>query len=288
MTGSKAPLGLAMAFFSAGLYALTSIGAALAYGEGINPATFIWLRFGVSSLVLALAALALRKSFRIPRRGLLPLLGTGLGTLGMSNGYLTSIAFIPVSLAVMIFYTFPLLVGITEALLHRKAPSPLALACYLVAFGGLALSLGPSFETLDWRGIALAGLASLSGVVALLSSRKLAALAEPLSVAALANVISLLCMTLLLPFIGTLAWPITAVGWLLVAGACSFFFTAFALSIFAVRHASAGAVAMMYNFEPALTVIISLLFLGAALSVWQLLGVALVLGALFASSLRRA
>lgn len=288
MTGSTAPLGLTLAFISAGLYALTSIGAALAYGEGTNPHTFIWLRFGVAALILTLVALALGRSFRVPRRGLLALLGTGIGTLGMSNGYLTSIAFIPVSLAVLIFYTFPLLVGLAEALLQRRVPSPLALACYLVAFGGLALSLGPSFESLDWRGIALAGLASLSGVLTMLSSRRLAALAEPLPIAALASLVSLVSMSLLLPLIGPFAWPASSTGWLLVAGACACFFTAFALAILAVRYAPAGPVAMMYNFEPALTVIISLLFLGAQLSSWQLLGVALVLGALFASSLRRA
>lgn len=275
-------LGLACALASAALYAATTVAAALSYDEGTNPATLILIRFAFSAAALALAARLLRRRLAIPRHQWPTFLGTGFGVMGMTQGYLTSVAFIPIELAVIIFYSFPLLVGLAEAVQQRRRMAPLGLLCYLGAFGGLFLALGPSFDTLDWRGVALAALAAVSGVVTFLCSRRLAQSVEPLAVACWVNLLGILVGGLVLLLLGRFALPAAAAGWLALAVACAAFVAAFALQVLSLRFAAAGPVAMMYNFEPALTVLVAWLLLGASLAPAQGLGIALILGALFA------
>ena len=275
--------GLALAFLSAGLYAVGTVCAALTYDAGARPSTIVWLRFLFAAVALALLSRAMGRPLRVARRHWRGLLGTALGLLGITNGYLTSVAYIPIELAVLIFYTFPLLVGTAEALMEGRRIGLFAVLCYLLAFGGLALSLGPSFADLDWRGIALASLASASSVLALLASRAVAREAEPLAVACLANVFGFAAMSVFVPFATGIALPSGLYGWSTMTIACTVFIGAFALQIVSVRFAGAGPVAMMYNFEPALTVLIAWTFLGAMFEVTEALGVALILIALFAA-----
>ena len=79
----------------------------------------------------------------------------------MSAGYLGAIAYIPVSLAALIFYTFPFYVAILASLTGREPMTRIKAAALVVAFAGLVLALGPSFDDLNWRGVACALAAAL-------------------------------------------------------------------------------------------------------------------------------
>jgi drug/metabolite transporter (DMT)-like permease len=83
-------------------------------------------------------------------------------------GYMASIAYIPVSLAALLFFTFPLLVGVFAAIAGQERMTILKTVALVVAFAGLALALGPSWASLDWRGVALALTASVVGALAYL------------------------------------------------------------------------------------------------------------------------
>lgn len=284
---STAVLGLLCALLSATLYAIATLSAALAYDAGSNPATVIWIRFLFSSLTLFLVALALHRPLRPARRDWVPLLGVALGAFGTTNGYLTSVAFIPVSLAVLIFYTFPLVVGIAEPLLQRRPVGARMLLCSVVAFCGLALALGPSFDTLDWRGILLATVASGSALIAFLATGRLSQQADSIGSSALTLAACFLGMCLILPLTSSFSVPTGTVGWLGLSAAAGLFMGAYFLQLLALRLAPAGPVALIYNVEPALTVVLAWLILSTTLTPVQALGVALVIAALVAASLRR-
>lgn len=277
-------LGLGCALLAATLYAVATLSAALAYDGGSNPATVIWVRFLFSSVTLFLVALALKRPLRPARRDWPALLGIALGAFGTTNGYLTSVAFIPVSLAVLIFYTFPLLVGIAQPLIDRRPIGARMLACAVLAFVGLALALGPSFETLDWRGIVLAGVASVSGLVAFLTTRRLSPQADSIGSSAITLALCFLAMCLLLPLTSSLALPSGTVGWLGLAAAAVLFMVAYFLQLMSLRLAPPGPVALIFNVEPALTVVLAWLILSTTLSLLQALGVTLVVAALVAAA----
>jgi len=114
-------------------------------------------------LVLALLMAAPRRiSLHVVPRERAALLALGLVSALVSIAYVSSIAFIPVGVAAMVFYTFPLVILISSPFVERvKLSGLLWLACGLT-FGGITLAIGPSCTQLDWRGLVLAGCASLA------------------------------------------------------------------------------------------------------------------------------
>jgi drug/metabolite transporter (DMT)-like permease len=88
-------------------------------------------------------------------------LALGLASALVGICYVSSIAFIPVGLAAMTFYTFPLVILVLSPLVeHVRLSGMIWIACALTV-GGIGLAIGPSFSGLDWRGFVLAGGASL-------------------------------------------------------------------------------------------------------------------------------
>src|SRR5690349_11701666 len=74
----------------------------ISYDTGATPLTVVTLRTGAFVLVALAMLLARRQKLRLSRHGLINSLWLSLTAYGMSVGYLSSVAFIPVSLAVLI------------------------------------------------------------------------------------------------------------------------------------------------------------------------------------------
>ncbi len=74
---------------------------------------------------------------------------------------LGAFAYMPVSLVVLIFYTFPLLTGLFASLLDRRWPRGIEIVRIVVAFFGLALALDVSLGSLHPIGLGLSVLAAL-------------------------------------------------------------------------------------------------------------------------------
>jgi len=79
--------------------------------------------------------------------------------------YILSVAYIPVTIAAVIFYTFPILVVLATPFVENKVMQPMMLVVAVVAFTGIVIVLGPDQQGLDPVGLILAGCASLSASV---------------------------------------------------------------------------------------------------------------------------
>lgn len=278
-------LGVAAAFAAASVYAATTVLAALTYRAGGNPQTLLTCRFLVTLLAVGLTAAALGRSFRVPRALWPAILIGGFGLMAMSTGYVASVDFIPVSLAALLFYVFPLLVVTTTALVDRQPLRPQTLLAYLLAFVGLALALGPSFEALDWRGIALALGGAAAAAVMFLGTRRLTRTLDATVATTLLSLVAGGFALALLFATGGPRFPTSDAGHWMLAAVCLAFVLALVLHVEAIRSAGPARVAMIFNFEPAVTVLIAALWLGEGLGWVQLAGVGLVLAALVFASL---
>lgn len=212
-----------------------------------------------------------------------------LATTGVSLGYLGSVFFIPVSLAAIIFYTFPLVVAGANALIERRLPTAGESGLFLLAFVGLALAIGPSFQTLDWRGIALAGLASASSATLfIVAARKLGHLND-LAVSFQINLFGggliALGAWILLP--DMLVMPGNARGIGLIGAICLAYLVGVTTLFTAVKQAGPARTALFFNIEPLVSIALAFLLLGERLSGPQLLGGACVITALMLGSLQQ-
>ena len=122
-------------------FSLITTFSRLAYDAGANPLTLVEARAAAFVIVIGGFQLIARRSFALPRRTLIATFPMSVGIMVMSIGYLSSVYFIKVSLAVVILYSFPLLVGLLAAVSERERIAlPKALAM-LVAFGGLVMAV---------------------------------------------------------------------------------------------------------------------------------------------------
>lgn len=282
---APARLGIALALFSAVGYGTMITATRLAYDAGSNPLTLIVARAAVPGAILALIMLARRQSFALAPGAFRPVAGVALSQLGITIGYLGAVAYIPVSLAALVFYAYPVLVAGLLPLLGRGRVHWTAALAFLAAFAGLGLTLAPSFTTLDPLGLALAFCATLSGTLLVLAADRLPPGQDMLAVGLYMNLTALAAVGPYTLLTGGLAAPAHAGGWGAMAYVCLGFFLAFLAMIGAVRHAGPLRTALVFNVEPLVAIASAVLLLGERLGAGQALGVGLVIAAVVVATL---
>ena len=199
--------------------------------------------------------------------------------------------FIPVGLAVTIFFTFPVIIMLAAPLVERRPPGLLHIAIALFAFGGLALALWSGAHDLDWRGIVLAALASVFCAVQFFSGR---ALAAHLPAAAFVSLVHLAVwpgslFAALYVGGGKIAiFPgggANHAGLAYMAGIGAIYVIAYFMHMLSLRLAPASTVAPFYNVEPMVATLLAIALLGETLTPLHIAGGMMMLAALIAASI---
>jgi drug/metabolite transporter (DMT)-like permease len=282
----SARLGLTFAVLSAFCYGGNVVGARIVAEIGLSGAVIVAWRTLLMLAALALLAMLLRAPLGIAPglRGPMVLLGATSAIVG--TAYLSSVAFLPVSVAVVIFYTFPILVVLAEPLVMGGRFGLPRLALAAIAFAGVALVVGPSAEGLDWRGVALAGLASLGAAVQFFAARRCASVPTVAKLFWINVIVAPVVTAIVLATGGFPAFSLAGeapIAFLVAIGA---FFFGFVLQFAALSRISASAAALAFCLEPVAAAGFAALVLGERMAGLQYLGVALVLGAVAANVLR--
>lgn len=272
--------GICITMISAISFGMIAPFAVLSYAGGSNAITFGISRALAMSAVGILLVLLFKSDWRIPQAARTSVVLVVLGQSGLSIGILGAVQFIPVSLAILIMYIYPALVLIIEAIMLReKLSGTLATTC-LLAFTGLAIVLGPSFSSLDWRGIVLGLVACISTTILMLAMRSARLHINQVPLMLWGNVGSVVLLILFVPLFGGIAFPNTQPGWIAFSSGSMVFVLAFACYAISIRYISAGRAAMIYNLEPLTAIAAAALILGETLLPLQLFGATLVIVAI--------
>ena len=273
-------LGSLVALVSAALFALNVALSRMVYDHGGNIHALNLTRSLIFMVCLALWLRAEGRPLGLPRGPRLASLGLGLLLCFEMYSLLGAIIFMPVGLAVLGMYSYPLLIAAWSWMRGGDKPSAPALIALVTAFAGLALALGASADGLDWRGVGLAFAAALGMVGLLLIGERVMAERDNrvvmLHMTAMASgVIVVLSVSLV-----ELAWPLGAVGWWAFAGS-SLFYVLATFSLFtALKMIGPLRTAVLDNSAPVWAVILAYWLLGEAMPVTQITGAALVVAAL--------
>lgn len=276
--------GLLLGFLSAGIFGFVTPLARFSYEFGVNPATAALFRLGLSALVTSLLVLALRRRIRLPRAGILPVLGMTITLSATVLCYLSAVAFIPVSLAVLIFYTYPLLVAVYTSLVQRVVLGVPRAAAFVVAFSGLAVAIGPSFEVLDDVGVLLAAAAAMLLAGLFLFSERALRHVDVIAVTFYSNVGSVPVMIGGVFLLGGLELPTANVGWVALVGSGLCYALGIFLNFAAINFAGPARTAIVFNLEPVVAMMVAAVLLDERLSLVQYAGGALIIGALVLAS----
>jgi drug/metabolite transporter (DMT)-like permease len=287
---NRAGLGIACALGAASLYGMVPNFARAAFVNGVPAIESTLFRTFVISIVFAIIAVVHNERLTVPKAAIPSFAGQAIATFLVSSAYLASIQFIPVGLTVIIFFLFPVLIMLLAPVVEGRNPGLSRIAVALVAFCGLAVAIGPSFEDLDIRGILLAAVAAAGATLQFFSGRSISRYMPPAVFGSLVHMIILppiLVIALIAGSGSLLILPggsATGLGLLFMSGVAAVYVVAYMVHMLSLRFAAASTVAPFFNLEPVVTTAIAATVLGERLELNQYAGGGLVLAALLASA----
>jgi len=271
--------GLIIVTLAALLVSLSSIFSRFAYDAGANPQTMILFRFLLFCLLLLLIKPKSKNPIVLTKQTKLAAIIAGcFFTLG-SGSLLASIYFLPVSLAVVIFYTYPILTMAGEKVLDRQRPKPVEVFCFFLAFLGLILALNIQIDqTINPIGLVFGIMAALGmSICYLISDRKIKGIPPEQSTLYLAGT-GLVLISLFTIFTQSFnIGEINALNLFFVFLASISFAIAFFLMFKGINRIGAVNTAMILNLEPIFTIGLAFIILHEVLSTIQLIGAVCVL-----------
>ncbi|MBX9778310.1 MAG: DMT family transporter [Xanthobacteraceae bacterium] len=242
------------------------------------PLLLLWLALGagIGSRPVPLAAPALRLSLFI-----------GLLFAGNVFFLFKAIELMEVPLAILTYFTYPLLTGLAAAAFGIERLGVAGLAAALAAFAGLALMIGAHPTGVALAGIAFALVSSSTRVVILLLTRARLQGAD----SRLITLWSLAAATAVFAAAALATWnwqpPVTGVGWFALIGSSVAMAIAILMIFISTARIGPFRTALFMNLEPLLATIGSAIVLGEVITGVQAMGGAVMIAALVAFQMRR-
>ena len=260
-------------------FTISMLFANMAFNDGVDLNTSNAMRYGVATVLLIIYQKTRTKKIRLLPRERYISLALGIPVFMMGVGYLGATQYIPISLAVLIFYTCPFFVAIISRFTENEPITITRLTAIILAFIGLSLALKVqttgSFQILGimYAMVAAIGFASFVTVSSLIlkTADRQAVLLQSLAAGTILFLLFFL-LTNGVEIVGTRA------GWLKVSG--SGIVVAFAYIAFFAGMKIIGPVkaTIIMNIEPVLTICLAAILLGERLSNIQLFGAVMVIG----------
>ena len=272
--------GTLLALLAAFCYALNSNFAAVSYAHGADPLSVLTTRVLVGAIGLYVVLKLTKVPLSLSREDIIGAAGLGVLLTIASFLILSSFQFIPVALAILIFYLFPLLTIIGSWILSDERLSLVYIGVLIFALLGLALALNVGGDNLDPKGMALALGGAFFVTLLLLFNGKLVkgrdsrpfTLVILFSSAVIFIIADLIAYQFLLPD--------SAFGMAAFFGVAVSYSFAIILMFSALSMIGPVRVSLFLNFEPVATIILGFFILGQALTALQLFGAAIVIAAI--------
>lgn len=264
-------------------FALTNSMAGLAYAGGSDPLAVATVRAIVPAIVLAVVLWATGVRLSLPRHDAGAAIILGLLTVVYTFALLSAIDILSVSLAVLIFFLFPLFTSLIVAVMGWEKLSATTIVAAIIAFGGLALTLGVETGGLSIIGVAY-GLVSALGlaVVSAVSSRVIrSGDSRPVTLYIVTTAAVVFIVASLVR--GDLHLPQSGSGWIGFVGSAAFYTTGVIGYFVAISVIGPAKTTLFSYVEPLFTMLAAFIFLGELLAPLQLVGALVVVGALTAA-----
>jgi drug/metabolite transporter (DMT)-like permease len=270
-------MGVGLLLISALGFSIAMLFANMAYKVGIDVHTINAARYFATLVLLFLFQKIRGKKLGLPPRERYTSLALGISVFMMGLGYLGATQYIPISLAVLIFYTFPIFVAVIARFTENESLTASRLFAIIIAFIGLGFALEVhSLTQLNWQGIAFGFLSSFGCTTFIIVSSLSMRTADP-------QAINLHCLAsgtvFFVVFLFFTGGPTAMISYSALSKLCiASLALAIAYVTLFVGLEIIGPVktSMLMNVEPILTITLAAILLGEQLASIQWIGAALV------------
>ncbi|MEI7849792.1 MAG: DMT family transporter [Chloroflexota bacterium] len=136
-------IGIILIVISAASFGTLAVFGRYAYLNGIDTYTLLFLRFGISAIIMG-AMMWLRKESIPDGKTLAQLIGMGaIGYVGQSYAYLTAIRYASAGLVALLLYLYPVFVAILSTVFFHEKITRLKVLALGLALAGTALTVSP-------------------------------------------------------------------------------------------------------------------------------------------------
>lgn len=274
--------GALLVVLSAAAIAVVPTLARLAYDGGSDTLTVITSRSIVTAATCFLVMAVLGRPLVI--RGSALRISLALGVLYAVHlyGLLGAVSYLPVNIVILVFYLHPLMVGLVAILFGREAMSWARFGALVAAIVGLGLAVGFSLANLNWIGMALALTAAVLAAVIIIGGSHAMKSSDSLGVTCYMMLSAAASLIVICVIQGDLRLPATLPGWTGFGGVAIAYTIGTVTFFAAIPYLGAVRAAMISNLEPVLGILFAMLVLGEGVSPLQAVGIALVIGSIFA------
>ncbi|MAF47588.1 MAG: DMT family transporter [Rhodospirillales bacterium] len=287
-TKSGQGFGIAVALGAAVCFGLANTIAGVAYAGGSDPTSVSGSRFVLPILILAAFAYLRKIPLALPRREAAWALALGVITALYTLALLSAINLLPVGIAILVFYLFPILTAFIAAIMGWVPLGLRTAGAAVVALAGLTFALGVRIEDYDPWGISLSALGALGLAIVSAVSGRVIANSDPMRATFYMAVGALIPLLFVVFAAGGFNRPESQTGWLGLVFTNIFYAFAMIGYFVAIGRVGAPMTTTLSNLEPLVAITAAFLLLGQSLAPLQLAGAAVVVGALiFAAYPRR-
>jgi len=271
-------IGIVLLFLAALGFTINILIANMAFRDGIDVNTTNAVRYFVTIVLLFIFEKIRGKQLKLPQRERYTALALGISVFMMGVGYLGATQYIPVSLAVLLFYTAPFFVAVIAKFTENEAITIIRLIAIIIAFIGLVLALEiQSVATIDWRGVAFGFMAAFGCATLINVSSLTMRTADTQAVNIHCLAAGSVLFVIFLIFSGGPTASITQSGWIKLGVASLALAIAYGSFFAGLEIIGTVKTAMLMNMEPILTIILAAIFLDERLSSIQLVGAGFVI-----------
>ncbi|WP_274362944.1 DMT family transporter [Paenibacillus thermotolerans] len=278
-------IGVGAAVISAVCFGALGLFANIAYAAGWEVGGLLSMRFILASLLFwgVMPFIRGKQQIRVSARMLLILAGMGVfGYAVMALLLFTAYQYVPLGVAVTVFYTYPLLVSLFSSLLSRKPLGKRKASGLCLSLIGLVLMFGEQWALgASLYGIFLVLVCALVYTVFILVSEKVMASTDSYVGSAYISLSAAVTMSVYAAAVGQ--WDAVFAGgsaapWL-AAGALAVVSTFAAMTLFfvGVRRIGPALASSVSLIEPVAAAVMAVLFLGQDMTLIQLGGCGIVL-----------
>lgn len=273
------------------------VAARIAFNNGVDVATAVVFRSVVTASVIVaiLIAQGVRVRFTPRNKRFLPVIGLLIGV--QSLCLYSSVARLPVALALLAFNTYPLWTALWAGVVYRQKPERAMVMAMPIILVGLAMALDVfgAASGLGAQGqwarigagvafaLAAAGTFGLALVLTQHEAGDVDGRVRTATTMALAGVVALITVAVQ----GGFHLPTAPAGWGGLAALTFLYGTAFTIMFTVLPRLGVVGNSAIMNVEPVFALVLAWLILGQAIAAVQVLGALLVVGAVVGLGLRR-
>ena len=256
-----------------------------AYNLGAGVGLAIFLRYIIALIIVAPLIPYQKDLIKTYKENLINFLLITIASIMLTTGLLISVTYINVSLTIIIFCTYPIIVLTISIFITKEKIKNIIKFLFITTFFGLFLALNPSSESLKVQGIIFALIASLGASIMIVTNQTMSQKnISPIQINIFINSFNTIFFFLILSIFFKIDFDVSFNAFLiLLIPSCSYAIALF-LQLLAIPKIGQTNTALFLYLEPITGIFGAVLILNEQLSSMQLVGTAIVLISLAAST----